>query len=286
MELTRVKVSHFTEEELKAQDEAFLASIPKPKPRPTVTAPEPKVTEKKILKLSKEEELLRDKWTRFLDMIEKGRLEPAKAFWERESASLGNVNTPIPSWTGEKTGTLLQLASSSGQADITAWLLDDLHADPTIPAPTRDVDAESNSYRTAYDLASTRAVRDAFRRSAAARPDEWDWLGAAHLPSVLNKEMEEERDSKKKERRKGLKEKIKSREAKERETEPLPPSIKQTEEKSKPQISNGKVGPQKLGGATIANEGIAGLTPEMRAKIERERRARAAEARFKTLGGK
>ena len=42
-----------------------------------------------------------------------------------------------------------------------------------------------------------------------------------------------------------------------------------------------KTGPQKLGGAPTATQGLAGLTPEMRAKIERERRARAAEARMK-----
>lgn len=34
LELTRVKVSHLTEEALRAQDEAYLASLPKPKPKP------------------------------------------------------------------------------------------------------------------------------------------------------------------------------------------------------------------------------------------------------------
>ena len=42
-------------------------------------------------------------------------------------------------------------------------------------------------------------------------------------------------------------------------------------------------GPRKLGGASGAVEGIMGLTPEMRAKVERERRARAAEARLNGL---
>ena len=82
MELTRVKVTHFTEEELRAQDEAFLASLPKPKPRPTAAAESVKPAEKKPVapKLSKEEEVFRDKGIRLIDMVSKGRLEAAKSF--------------------------------------------------------------------------------------------------------------------------------------------------------------------------------------------------------------
>ncbi|KAL5492349.1 hypothetical protein ACEPAI_3796 [Sanghuangporus weigelae] len=304
MELTRVKVTHFTEEELHAQDEAFLASLPKPKPQPA-SAPEAKPAEKKppAPKLSKEEEVFRDKWNRLIDMVKRGRLEAAKSFWEREGAGLGGVDAPVPEWTGEKLSTLLQVAANSGQAEVTAWLLDDLNADPTIPVPSNaprdivNVDGVSDSrpatpdlggasrapgsVRTAYDVASTRAVRDVFRRSAGARPDAWDWLGAAHIPSVLSAEREAERDNKKKERRKGLKDKIRDREAREREREqekvdepPLAPA-------PAPMNGNIRTGPQKLGGAPTATQGLAGLTPEMRARIERERRARAAEARLK-----
>lgn len=307
LELTRVKTTHFTEEELQAQDEEYLASLPKPKPRPPPH--EPKAPEKKPAapKLSKEEESLRDKWERLLDMIKKGRkLELVKSFWEREGEALGGVDAPIPDWTDERAGTLLQLAASAGQAELTAWLLDELNADPTIAVPSRaprpdsiPLDSElkpdanesrpstpapdsgPGSHRAAYDLASMRAVRDVFRRSAAARPDAWDWLGAARVPSLLSADMEAERDNKKKERRKGLKEKIREREAKEREKAPTP------EPKSEPEpvipVSSGRfrsAGPQKVGGAPAANEGLAGLTPEMRQKIERERRARAALARL------
>ena len=307
MELTRVKVTHFTEEELRAQDEAFLASLPKPKPRPTAAAESVKPAEKKPAapKLSKEEEVFRDKWTRLIDMVSKGRLEAAKSFWEREGAGLGGVDAPVPEWTGERFGTLLQIAASSGQAEMTTWLLDDLNADPTIPVPSNalwDIAHDdgapgsrpetpdpggaprpAGSTRTAYDVASTRAVRDVFRRSAGARPDAWDWLGAAHIPSILNTEKEAERDNRKKERRKGLKDKIRGREARERERE----TDKEKDDEAPPAPAstrvNGsiKTGPQKLGGAPTASQGLAGLTPEMRARIERERRARAAEARLK-----
>jgi hypothetical protein len=42
----------------------------------------------------------------------------------------------------------------------------------------------------------------------------------------------------------------------------------------------GKTGPQKLGGKIGGEGNLAGMTPEMRMRVERERRARAAEARF------
>ncbi|KAH7890711.1 hypothetical protein F5I97DRAFT_1798663 [Phlebopus sp. FC_14] len=297
-ELTRVKISHLSEDALRAQDEAYLASISKPKSQPIQTVPEPERV--KSQRLTKEEELEREKWTRLLDMISKGRLEPLKTFWEREAGLIGGVDTPVPDWTGERRSSLLQVAAQSGHEDVVRWLLCDLHADPCTQvssAWTRLVDAGNESDasdtptpppgsgRTAYDLTRSRAVRDVFRRCAADHPDWWDWFGAAHVPSALTKQKEEERDDKKKQRRKGLREKMREREARERqrggdtqEPEPViePPKL----------LKQPTSGPQRLGGASGAADGIVGLTPEMRAKVERERRARAAEARLKHVSGR
>ncbi|KAJ7355571.1 hypothetical protein DFH08DRAFT_772665 [Mycena albidolilacea] len=293
LELTRAKTSHLTEDALRAQDEAYLASLPKPKPIPVASAPAPE--KPKPVKLSKEEEILREKWSRLLEMVSKGRLEPLKSFWDREGANLGGVDAPIPDWAGEKRATLLQVAAHAGHEDVTSWLLETLHADPTVDVPLaksgepEDTDSgeasdtpapPKGSRRTAYDLARTRAVRDVFRRCAGAHPDWWDWFGAARVPSALSKEQEEEREEKKKVRRKGLKDRVKEREAKAKpapEPEPQPKPVQQNQKVRDP------TGPRKLGGASGAAEGIAGLTPEMRAKVERERRARAAEARLSAL---
>ncbi|KZT70716.1 hypothetical protein DAEQUDRAFT_756103 [Daedalea quercina L-15889] len=305
MELTRVKVSHLTEEELRAQDEAYLASLPKPKPKPPAAAPsEPEKVKEKPRQLTREEQLLRDKWDRLLDMVTRGRLEALKAFWEREGANLGGVDTSVPEWAGQRGGTLLQVAAQAGQADVIRWLLEEMHADPTLDVPTGAGDEEdgnrsdasdappaqpAGSRRTAYDLARTRAVRDVFRRCAAAHPDWWDWLGAekgARVPSVLSAEMEAGRDEKKKVKRKGLKDRVKEREAREKEKEsrtPSPVPAEVPEAKARPKAVESVSGARRLGGTPGAAEGIAGLTPEMRAKVERERRARAAEARLKAL---
>ncbi|KDQ61595.1 hypothetical protein JAAARDRAFT_54947 [Jaapia argillacea MUCL 33604] len=302
-ELTQVKVSHFTEEELRAQDEAYIASLPKPRPQPTPSVPHPPKAEKeKPPQLTQEEELLRDKWRRALEMINKGRVESFKVFWEREGPALGGIDASVPDWAGERGGTLLQVAASANQEEATRFLLEDLHADPTIDVPagvekeSDDLDQGqqsdssdapqkriSGSRRTAYDLARTLEIRNVFRRCAAVHPDQWDWFGAARVPSALTKEMEEERDEKKKVKRKGLKDKVRERQAKEREKEKeVQPAVEVKD--VKPRIPRDLSGPQKLGGSAGASEGVAGLTPEMRAKVERERRARAAEARMKALG--
>ena len=234
------------------------------------------------MKLSKEEEVLKEKWNRLLDMVSKGRLEALRAFWTRESDNLGGSNARIPEWAGEDAGrTLLQLAAQSGQEETTRWFLQEGQSNPTLPVVQTEVEPSSKTL-TAYDVSKTKGVRDVFRRCAAEQPDLWDWFGAAHVPSALSKEMEDERDEKKKTRRKGLKDKVREREAKEkdkvqsRSPSPQPP----------PRVSAAAdiLGPRRLGGTAGATEGVAGLTPEMRAKVERERRARAAEARLKTLG--
>lgn len=292
-ELVRPKISRFTEEELHAQDEAYLASLPKPKPAPAAEH----VKEKpKQPKLSKEEEILREKWTRLLEMVTKGRLDALKGFLEKESASLGGLDAQIPDWAGEKRASIMQLAVENGHEEMVRWLLE-ARADPTIPVPAPKVgeadedksDASDSGYlpssssrRTAYDLARSKPMRDIFRRCAAGHPTWWDWLGAARVPSALSQEMEEGREEKKKVRRKGLKDRVKEREAREKDRPKTPP-VEVVAEIKEEVTSNAKS--RRLGGASGGAEGVAGLTPEIRAKVERERRARAAEARLKSSGG-
>lgn len=294
-----------TEDALRAQDEAYLASLPKPKPKPIPAPPQEPVKVKDLPpKLTPEEERLREKWSRLIDLISRGKVDPLKSFWTREEPTFGGIDVRIPDWAEGKGGTLLQLAAQAGQEEATRWLLEEAHADPTVDVPIdhiqiippngeqsddEDQRSPAGSRRTAYDIASTRAVRNVFRRSAALYPDRWDWLGGetgARVPSVLTKEMEEGRDEKKKVRRKGLKDKIKEREAKEnargvsRSPSPAPEPPRQAVRET------ASAGPRKLGGASGSTEGVTGLTPDMRARIERERRARAAEARMAALSGK
>jgi len=294
MELTKVKVTRFTEADLKAQDEAFLASLPKPKPVPVQVQPKEKPVQPQLPKLTKEEEALKEKWGRVLEMVSKGRLDSLKPFWDKEHAYLvggggEGVDIRVPKVVGEYQGqTILQAAAVSGQEEVVRWLLEEKNADPTIDVPSESSIAEPDGVtpskrRAAYDLASTKEVRNVFRRCAGSYPDKWDWFGAGRIPSALTVDQEEQRDEKKKVRRKGLKDKIKDREARQPATsEPEPEP--EVETKVVGAFQEEKTGPRKLGGTGGGdNSAVLGLTPEMRAKLERERRARAAEARVKAL---
>lgn len=297
MELTKVKITHFTEADLKAQDEAFLASLPKPKPVPVPVQPKEKPVQPQPQKLTKEEEALKEKWGRILEMVSKGRLESLKQFWEKEHAGLvggegEEVDTRVPKVAGEHQGqTILQVAASLGQDEVVQWLLEQKNADPTIDVPSETFiivpdDVASLKRRTAYDLASTKEVRNVFRRCAGLYPDKWDWFGAGRVPSVLTSNQEEQRDEKKKARRKGLKDKIKEREVRQSTTPEPEPEPEVETMNMVGAFHEDKTGPRKLGGTAGDNNAVLGLTPEMRAKLERERRARAAEARMKALSGR
>ena len=297
MEMTKVKITRFTEADLKAQDEAFLASLPKPKPVPVPVQPKEKPVQPQPPKLTKEEEALKEKWGRVLEMVSKGRLEPLKPFWEKEHPNLvggggEGVDIRVPTVAGEyQSQTILQVAASSGQEEVVRWLLEEKNADPTVDVPSEcsivDHDGVTPSKRrTAYDLASTKEVRNVFRRCAGSYPDKWDWFGAGRIPSALTADQEEQRDEKKKVRRKGLKDKIKDREARQPATPEPEPEPEVETKKMTGAFQEEKTGPRKLGGAAGDNNAVLGLTPEMRIKLERERRARAAEARMKALSGR
>jgi len=292
-ELIHPKITRYTEEELKLQDEAYLKSLPKPRPRPSV--PPPKLEHipfptKQIL--TEEQKTIASKWQRAVDMVRKGRFNALQQLWGREGHGLGGIDVLIPEWVeDEKSATLLHVAAMSGQEEIVRWLLVQMQADPCIPLPltsqandasgTQDLayqECNRMSKRTAYDVASTKEVRNVFRRWAGEQPDKWDWFGAAHVPSVLTKEAEEEKDERKKTRRKGLKDKIQERMAKEKESMPLP-----SLESPREHFSLSSADKNRLGGKSGAIEDVKGLSSEMVARVERERRARAAEARLKNL---
>jgi hypothetical protein len=307
IELTRVKISHLSEDALRALEESQLASIPKPKaPVPKPSIPEKPVKEKPVA-LSKEEEAIRDRWRRVIDMVVKGRIDPLKSFWERNSDTF-TANTIIPEWAQDQETrglcTLLQVASVAGQEAVTRWLLEDQRADPTIPIPSgasaisslptaaSDSDSEAprlaGQARKAYHIAANRSTRNVFRRAAYMYPDWYHWREDACVPSVLSPEMEAERDKKKSARRANLRDKLREREkareeqARAEELVAKEAEARQKEAAAKAKLNAPSTGSQRLGGAGGSSgiNGMAGLTPEMRAKIERERRARAAEARL------
>lgn len=162
-------------------------------------------------------------------------------------------------------------------------------------------------HRTAYDICPNRESRDVFRRLMATRSDlckNWSGMekGGARVPKALTEEMEEARN--KEEQVRDKRQLMRDRIRKRQEEEASANAHTITEEDRVAAAANQKAkndaeqqsltsNTNRLGGSGSAPRALQkkidesqGLTPEMRARIEREKRARAAEARLKGLQGK
>ncbi|ETS65345.1 hypothetical protein PaG_00077 [Moesziomyces aphidis] len=284
--------------------------------------------DKKPARLTEEEQAERNRWTRLVEMVRKNRTEALVTFLSKNADEMlaGKIDAKLPDWLMEQQvndagasapasrlvpSTLLQLAAEAGSEGVTRFLLEDQRADPTM-APERlgelrgrfaadgstpAAGGEEMAHRAAYDLCSTKEVRNVFRRMMAEHADWHDWAGmgsgGARVPSALTDEMQEHQTAKQKDRRAAMREKARERASKAADkaaAAPEPPAeevFAETPPATSHQTTN------RLGGKGAAPRALLqqrdeqqGLTPEMRARIEREKRARAAEERMKALMNK
>lgn len=264
-ELTRVKVSQI--------DEAALAAA-QTKQRETSAKPDRPAPQPKAPKLSEEEEaamlhtsqiqalIRRSKAPALLSYISNNSIPPSFRFFPVDA--LQNHHAPTP----------LHLAASSDSPALVVSLITKAKLDPTI---------KNNEGKTPFDLAGDRATRDAFRVARHELGESaWDWE-AAHVPSPISQAEVSQRQAKEKEeaakeeasRRKAELERLKAEDA----------ANAAAVEKRK------NAGGKKLASldktATERREDeMRGMTPEMRMRLERERRARAAEERIRRMQGR
>jgi hypothetical protein len=168
--------------------------------------------------------------------------------------------------------TPLHLAAAQGGAALVTGLIVRGGANPTI---------RSEEGKTPFDLAGDRATRDAFRVARGLAGEErWDW-DAAGVPAPLSKdEVDRREERERKEKAAQERERMAAEEAKLRA-------------QRVPEREDGK-GAKKgvLGGLEMRKtaqekreEEARGLTVEQRARLDRERRARAAEERIRRMAG-
>ncbi|PVI06364.1 ankyrin repeat and zinc finger domain-containing protein 1 [Periconia macrospinosa] len=264
VELTRVKQSTI--------DEAALATLNAPQPDTKVFTPStPK--QSKPPKPTKEEEeaalhttqitsiIKRSKVPALLNYLKSNTISPTFTF------SPANHHTPTP----------LHLAAALNSAPAVTALLTKAGADPTIM---------NDDARTPFTLAGDRATRDAFRLARFELGESaFDW-DAAGVPSALTRSELEKREAREKSE-KAEEDKVEAARRK-AETERLRKESEAEEvKKRESRLGKGKA----LGAAPVKSgqekreEEMRGLTPEARARMERERRARAAEERMKRLQG-
>ncbi|KAJ9267958.1 hypothetical protein DTO195F2_292 [Paecilomyces variotii] len=265
-ELSRVKVSHVDEAAIAAAENKRREEAAKPQKRPAHQE-KPKISpedEAAMLHTSQIQALIRrSKAPALASYISNNSIPSSFTFYPPTSSQ--NFHSPTP----------LHLAASSNSPAIVLALLTKANADPTI------LNGEG---KTAFDIAGDRATRDAFRVARHELGESrWNWE-AAHVPAPVSKA---EADSSREQERKAAEEAEANRRKAELER------LKKEEDAAKEAASRKgkKPGGRALGavektGAEKREEEMRGMTPEMRMRLERERRARAAEERIRKMQGR
>ncbi len=224
-------------------------------------------------KRSEEEETALHHTTQIQALIRRSKVPALLSYLSNNSLPPDFLFQPQDSQQNFHAPTPLHLASSQNSPPLVSGLLVKGGANPT---PT------NGDGKTAFDLAGDRATRDAFRVARSELGEsKWDWE-AAHIPAALSRTEAEKRDAREK-----------KEEAKKEEVRRKAEEARLAEEG--PKVVDGPLGKAAGRGRALAlgqvqktvqekrEEEARGLTPEMRMKLERERRARAAEARMRGI---
>lgn len=253
-ELTRLKVGKLIETPLEARPaEKQVAKETKPK----VTGPQ----------LTKEEESARLHTSQLQALIRRSKAPGVLLYLTKNELSADFRFWPHSEH--HHAPTALHLSASTNSPALILSLLTKAKADPTI---------RNGDGKTAYEIAGESKTRDAFRvaRSQLGE-DAFDWADA-HIPSALSQSEYEAKtqqdksasDDAEAQRRKADLERLRWEEEQRH--------VGRIEKKA----GVGKSLAEKTG-AEKREEEMRGLTPELRMKLERERRARAAEERIKRM---
>ena len=261
-ELTRLKVSVVS----KAAPEATLAAQEEAAKRMKPVTQEPKQ-----LELSKDEEEAILHTTQLLALIRRSKVSGLLIYLSKNNLS-SNYRFQ-PSDQHYHAPTPLHLAASTNSPALVLALLTKAHADPTIL---------NGDHKPPFEIAGNARTRDAFRvarqiLSGESTATDWD---AAHVPSPLTQEEADARAARDK-----AAESVAEAERRKIHLD----RIRQEEEAARLGKIERKAGPGKViglvakTGAMRREEDQRGMTPEMQVKLERERRARAAEERMRKL---
>jgi len=263
IELTRLKVREIIPPTVAAPETARAsgASTPTKAPKPAA----PKLSEEEetaLLHTSQLQALIRrSKLPALLSYLTTNSLPPNFTFYPPDTPQ--NHHSPTP----------LHLAASQNSPALVTGLLVRGGADPTV------TNAEG---KTAFELAGDRATRDAFRVARSELGEErWGWDEAARVPAPLNRADAEARA--RRERAEEEAAEAKRRTAEEERLKVEGPQV--------PAGYKGWKGSAVMRGRVLKTaeerreEEGRGMTAEQMAMLERERRARAAEARIRKLQG-
>jgi len=282
VELTRVKILEIDEAALAAQqaaaESARQSSLAKAAKQPAQQQSQPpKLTEAEetaLLHTSQIQSLIRrSKLPALLSYLKTNSLEPDFRFSPPE----GNHHAPTP----------LHLAASLNSVPLIYGLLLKAGADPRV---------RSAEGRTPFELCGERGARDAFRvcrfemeqGEAEVQNRKWNWE-EARVPAGISRAeatKREEREKEEERKKEAQKEKAEDERLAREEEEGKAKRFGRVAGGGKSVGLGGGLGWGKVGSAQERREEeMRNMSPEVRMRVERERRARAAEERMKRLGG-
>ena len=262
VELTRVKVSHVDEAALAAAAAAAQAEKDTEKAaahsKAAPTPPPP----------SKEDEAAILHTDQIHALIRRSKIPALLQYLSNNSLSADYLFKPSNAQTNHHAPTPLHLAASISSVPVITSLLVRAGANPSL---------SNADGKVPFDFAGDRAARDAFRVARHELGESrWDWF-AARIPPALSKMEAERRDTREKaELEKAEKDRRKAEEERLKKEGPVVKEVA----KGGRSLGLKDVSLPKTAEEKREEEG-RGMTPETRQKLERERRARAAEARMK-----
>ena len=259
VEITRVKVSEVDEVAL-AEAAAAAAS----QSEADRGASKANVPVEAKAKPSREEEAANLHTTQLQALIRRSKVPALLSYLVQNSLTPNFLFQPLSTQANHHAPTPLHLASSINSPAVVLALLTRAGGDPS------EINVDG---KTAFDLAGERGTRDAFRVARSELGEEkWNW-NAAHIPAPLSKAEADKRDDD--ERAEAGRAELDRRKAEEVR---LRNEVKVVDHGSK-KAGRG-LGAVEKTAEERREEDSRGMTPQMRMMVERERRARAAEARL------
>ncbi|KAI0173782.1 hypothetical protein BJ166DRAFT_510264 [Pestalotiopsis sp. NC0098] len=257
IELTRLKVREVDP----TQETAKTEAAPKPAtPKPAKPA---------APKLSEEEETALLHTSQLQAFVRRSKLPALLSYLKNNDVPADFFFQPADSQQNYHAPTCLHLSASQNSAPLVLGLLTKAAADPTI---------KNREGKTAFELAGDRSTRDAFRVARdELGEDKWDWENAKVAPAMKRAEAEKRDERERKEEDKKEAERRQAEEAR----------LKTEGPKIQPKaLRKGALGSSLPKTAQEKREEEArGLTPEQKMRLDRERRARAAEERLRRMQG-
>ncbi|KAG5949935.1 hypothetical protein E4U53_005634 [Claviceps sorghi] len=254
IELTRLKVREIVPVEESKKE----AQAPQTGPKASSTTKPAKP------KLSEEEETALLHTSQMQAFIRRSKLPALLAYLANNKLTADFIFQPLEA--NHHAPRPLHLAASQNSAPLVLGLLSRAGADPCV---------KNGEGKTAFELAGDRSTRDAFRVARGELGEsKWSW-DLAKVPGAMTRaeaDKREERDraaqdKKEADRRRAEEERLRNQE----------PAVDSKAKGRGLGLSVVKTAQE------VREDEWRGLTPEMRTKLERERRARAAEDRLRRM---